>query len=200
MADGKSKPAFSLPDFTDFVKKQTTLVGLDIGTKTLGVAVSDTLWLTSTPLKTIFRKSFQYDMNELASLLKGREIGCFISGLPLQMNAEEGEQAKYTREQAEIKVISEGGKLFKQAKVMVSKKETEGEKALAFTEAVLEKMGIDCSRKRARRITDADYGAFDYIIRQRARLRVREHSAGGAVDYEIPPRAEPFIFANGGGY
>ena len=47
-----------------------------------------------------------------------------------------------TREQAEIKVISEGGKLFKQAKVMVSKKETEGEKALAFTEAVLEKMGL----------------------------------------------------------
>ena len=101
MADGKSKPAFSLPDFTDFVKKQTTLVGLDIGTKTLGIAVSDTLWLTATPLKTIFRKSFQYDMNELFSLLKGREIGCFISGLPLQMNAEEGEQAKYTREQAE---------------------------------------------------------------------------------------------------
>ncbi len=32
------------------------------------------------------------------------------------------------------------------------------------TAAVLEKMGIDCSRKRARRITNADYGAFDYII------------------------------------
>ena len=46
-----------------------------------------------------------------------------------------------TREQAEIKVISEGGFL-KQAKVVVSKKETEGEKALAFTEAVLEKMGL----------------------------------------------------------
>ncbi len=100
MTDGKSKPAFSLSDFTNSVKKQTTLVGLDIGAKTIGVAVSDTLWLAATPLKTIFRKSFQYDMNELASLLKGREIGCFISGLPLQMNAEEGKQAEYTREQA----------------------------------------------------------------------------------------------------
>lgn len=101
MIDGKSKPAFSLSDFTNSVKKQTTLVGLDIGAKTIGVAVSDTLWLTATPLKTIFRKSFQYDMNELSALLKGREIGGFISGLPLQMNGEEGTQAAYTREQAQ---------------------------------------------------------------------------------------------------
>lgn len=88
-------------DFTAAVKKGTTLVGLDIGTKTIGVAVSDTLWMTASPLKTIFRKSFQYDMNELSALLKGREIGGFISGLPLQMNGEEGQQAGYTREQAE---------------------------------------------------------------------------------------------------
>lgn len=52
-------------------------------------------------VKTIFRKSFQYDMNELSALLKGREIGGFISGLPLQMNGEEGTQAAYTREQAQ---------------------------------------------------------------------------------------------------
>lgn len=88
-------------DFTAAVKKGTTLVGLDIGTKTIGVAVSDTLWMTASPLKTIFRKSFQYDINELSALLKGREIGGFISGLPLQMSGEEGQQAGYTREQAE---------------------------------------------------------------------------------------------------
>lgn len=40
-------------------------------------------------------------MNELSALLKGREIGGFISGLPLQMNGEEGTQAAYTREQAQ---------------------------------------------------------------------------------------------------
>ncbi|MBR1777577.1 MAG: Holliday junction resolvase RuvX [Alphaproteobacteria bacterium] len=91
----------SLTEFLSAAPKGTSLVGLDIGTKTIGVAVSDTLWLTATPLKTVFRKSFQYDLNELASLLKGREIGGFVSGLPLQMDGQEGAQAQYTREQAE---------------------------------------------------------------------------------------------------
>lgn len=90
-----------LNDFLSAVRPSTTLVGLDIGTKTIGVAVSDTLWMTATPLKTIFRKSFQYDLNELTALLKRRDIGGFISGLPLQMNGEEGSQAGYTREQAQ---------------------------------------------------------------------------------------------------
>lgn len=94
-------PDLSLIEFLSAVSKATSLVGLDIGTKTIGVAVSDTLWMTATPLKTVFRKSFQYDLNELESLLKGRNIGGFVSGLPLQMNGEEGEQAKYTRDQAE---------------------------------------------------------------------------------------------------
>lgn len=51
------------------------------------------------------------------------------------------EKLGITREQADIKVINERG-VFKQAKVLVSKKETEGEKAVAFIEAVLEKMGL----------------------------------------------------------
>lgn len=94
-------PSFFPDTFLSSVPRGTSLAGLDIGAKTIGVAVSDTLWLTATPLKTIFRKSFQYDMNELSVLLKGREIGGFISGLPLQMNGEEGTQAAYTREQAQ---------------------------------------------------------------------------------------------------
>lgn len=94
-------PSFFSDTFLSSVPRGTSLAGLDIGAKTIGVSVSDTLWLTATPLKTIFRKSFQYDMNELSALLKGREIGGFISGLPLQMNGEEGTQAAYTREQAQ---------------------------------------------------------------------------------------------------
>ncbi|MGN1078913.1 MAG: Holliday junction resolvase RuvX [Alphaproteobacteria bacterium] len=94
-------PSFSPDVFLSSVSRGTSLAGLDIGAKTIGVAVSDTLWLTATPLKTIFRKSFRYDMDELSALLKGREIGGFISGLPLQMNGEEGTQAAYTREQAQ---------------------------------------------------------------------------------------------------
>ncbi len=90
----------SQTEFLNLVKKGTSLVGLDLGDKTIGVAVSDTLWMTGTPLKTIARKSFQYDMDQLSALLKGREIGGFISGLPLEMSGAFGQRAEITVEHA----------------------------------------------------------------------------------------------------
>ena len=52
MTDGKNIPVFSLIEFQNTVKRGTSLVGLDIGTKTVGLAVSDTLWMTATPFNT----------------------------------------------------------------------------------------------------------------------------------------------------
>ena len=92
----------AVEEFLSVVNHSTSLVGLDIGIKTIGVAVSDTLWMTVTPLKTVFRKSFQYDLNELETLLKGRTIGGFVSGLPLLMNGEEGEIANEVRKFAAV--------------------------------------------------------------------------------------------------
>lgn len=101
MTDGKTKPDekqdISLSDFKELAPKGKTLVGLDLGDKTIGVAVSDTLWMTATPLKTIRRTSFVKDMAELDSLLKGRSLGGIVSGLPKQMDGQEGERAKHTR-------------------------------------------------------------------------------------------------------
>lgn len=84
-------------EFVALTGKGTALAGLDIGDKTIGVAVSDTLWWTATPLKTVFRKSFRYDMEELSKILAGREISGFVSGLPLEMSGNEGERAAVTR-------------------------------------------------------------------------------------------------------
>lgn len=101
MTDGKTKPDekqdISLSDFIRQVPEGTTIVGLDLGDKTIGVAVADTMRISATPLKTIRRKSFFEDMKELESLLEGRVIGGFVSGLPKQMNGEEGERAEITR-------------------------------------------------------------------------------------------------------
>lgn len=101
MTDGKTKPEaepdISLPEFLHLVPLGTTIVGLDLGEKTIGVAVSDTLRITATPLKTIRRRAFAKDMDELAALLKGRTLGGMVSGLPKQMNGEEGERAAATR-------------------------------------------------------------------------------------------------------
>lgn len=90
----------NLSDFMASVKKGTTLVGLDLGDKTIGIAVSDTLWMTATPLKTVFRTKFERDTAEMETLLKGRTLGGLVSGLPRQMNGEEGDRAKITYEMA----------------------------------------------------------------------------------------------------
>lgn len=51
-------PSFFPDTFLSSVPRGTSLAGLDIGAKTIGVAVSDTLWLTATPLKRFSEKAF----------------------------------------------------------------------------------------------------------------------------------------------
>lgn len=79
-------------DFKKQIKPMTQLVGIDYGTKRIGVAVSDLMQMTATPLKIVS------SMDELEKLLSDRTIGGFVVGLPKQMSGEEGEQAKVTRE------------------------------------------------------------------------------------------------------
>ena len=101
MPDGKTIPHeksdISLSDFLKLAPVGSTIVGLDLGDKTIGVAVSDTMHITATPLKTIRRASFEKDMAELKNILENRNIGGFVSGLPKQMNGEEGETAQAVR-------------------------------------------------------------------------------------------------------
>ena len=73
------------------------LMGLDLGTKTIGVAVSDRLWTVATPLETIKRKKFGIDAAALADIAKGRDIAGIVLGLPLNMDGSEGPRAQSTR-------------------------------------------------------------------------------------------------------
>lgn len=66
------------------------LLGLDVGKKTLGVAVSDARQGLSVPVKTIFRTKFSKDLIEIKALIKDYEIGGFIVGYPLNMDGSEG--------------------------------------------------------------------------------------------------------------
>ena len=78
-------------DFKKQIQPMTQLVGIDYGTKRIGVAVSDLMQMTATPLKIVA------SLDELKKTLADRTVGGFIIGLPRQMNGEEGEQAKVTR-------------------------------------------------------------------------------------------------------
>ena len=73
------------------------LLGLDLGTKTIGVAVSDALRLTATPLETIARTKFTADAARLIELIDQNAAVALILGLPLNMDGSEGPRAQSTR-------------------------------------------------------------------------------------------------------
>jgi len=71
-------------------------MGLDLGTKTIGVAVSDRLLSSATPLHTIRRVKFSKDAEAL-QIIENREIGAIILGLPRNMDGSEGPRCQSTR-------------------------------------------------------------------------------------------------------
>lgn len=73
------------------------LMGLDLGTKTIGVAVSDRLLSAASALETVKRVKFTEDAARLAAILAGRELGGIVLGLPANMDGSEGPRAQSTR-------------------------------------------------------------------------------------------------------
>ena len=76
---------------------QGALMGLDPGTKTIGVAVSDGLRLTATALETIRRRRFADDAARLAEIARHRAVTGVVVGLPLNMDGTAGARAQSAR-------------------------------------------------------------------------------------------------------
>jgi putative Holliday junction resolvase len=73
------------------------VMGLDLGTETIGVAASDTFRRVATPIETIRRKKFTLDAEKLMALIRHREIAGLVLGLPLNMDGTEGPRVQSTR-------------------------------------------------------------------------------------------------------
>lgn len=73
------------------------LLGLDIGTKTIGLAMSDVGRRLATPLETIARGKFGKDADRIGSLVQRYRIGGLVAGLPVNMDGSEGPRAQATR-------------------------------------------------------------------------------------------------------
>ncbi len=73
------------------------LMGLDLGDKTIGVAVSDTFLSVATPLETVRRKKFGLDAARLVTLITERNVGGLVLGLPRNMDGSEGSRCQSTR-------------------------------------------------------------------------------------------------------
>ena len=73
------------------------LLGLDLGTKTIGVAISDAMRYSATPLLTVKRQKFTIDAQQLEALVRANTIVGVVLGLPLNMDGTEGPRAQSTR-------------------------------------------------------------------------------------------------------
>ncbi len=69
-------------------------MGLDLGSHTIGVAISDELSMTAQPLATIRRKTMDEDVRQIKSIIALYQIGKIVVGLPRNMNGTVGRQAE----------------------------------------------------------------------------------------------------------
>jgi len=87
----------AMEDFAAALPRTGAIAGLDLGTKTIGVAVSDGLRQVATPLTVIRRQKFTMDAAELLRLVDERGLVGIVLGLPRNMDGSEGPRAQSTR-------------------------------------------------------------------------------------------------------
>jgi putative Holliday junction resolvase len=74
------------------------VIGLDVGTKTIGLALSDTRLVIASPLETIRRRRFRDDMAELFALVERHEVGGLVIGLPLSLAGSDSPRTQSVRQ------------------------------------------------------------------------------------------------------
>jgi putative holliday junction resolvase len=90
-------PTIDLTDLALRLPAKARLIGLDLGTKTIGLAISDVERRLASPLRTLPRGAFQKDADALSSIFAEFEIAGVILGLPLDLEGRDGPRAQSTR-------------------------------------------------------------------------------------------------------
>ncbi|HYP10463.1 MAG TPA: Holliday junction resolvase RuvX [Xanthobacteraceae bacterium] len=90
-------PVLSLADAIAVLPPRGVLIGLDLGSKTIGVAASDPDRRVAAPVETISRQRFNLDARRILDLAAERRAAGLVLGLPINMNGSEGPRAQATR-------------------------------------------------------------------------------------------------------
>jgi putative Holliday junction resolvase len=83
------------------LQRYQRLIGLDVGTKTIGLALSDGSRTIATPMETIMRTKFRKDAETLFKIIDKHEIGGLVIGWPVSMDGTEGPRCQSTRQFAD---------------------------------------------------------------------------------------------------
>jgi putative holliday junction resolvase len=87
----------ALAELAERLTRDERLLGLDVGTKTIGLALSDVMRRIATPLETIRRTKFSADVARLLDLAKQHGVGGLVIGFPANLDGSEGPRAQSTR-------------------------------------------------------------------------------------------------------
>jgi len=88
----------NIKNLSEHLADRTALIGLDLGTKTIGVAISDDRRMVASALDVILRKKFSIDAAIIGGLITEYNVNGIILGLPLNMNGTEGPRCQSTRQ------------------------------------------------------------------------------------------------------
>ncbi len=91
-------PILSLNDLRPLLPPYGRLLGLDLGSKTIGLALSDLSRAVASPMRTIGRTKFTNDVNELFQDIDKNEVKALVLGLPISMDGTEGPRCQSTRQ------------------------------------------------------------------------------------------------------
>jgi len=86
-----------IASFARALPRARAIAGLDLGDKTIGIAVSDAFLSVATPLETIRRTKFTADAARVLDIAKARDLGGLVLGLPYNMDGSEGPRCQSTR-------------------------------------------------------------------------------------------------------
>lgn len=154
-------------------------LGLDVGTKTVGLALSDELGWTAQGLKTLRRTKLKEDVAHIAALCEARGVTQIIAGLPLNMDASEGPRAQATRSFASALEKATGLPV------------TFWDERLTTVAANRTLLEADVSRARRREVVDQL--AAQLILQ--GWMDAQQHRAGAASthadDFDYPEDSEP---------
>jgi putative Holliday junction resolvase len=91
-------PLADLADLAPLFTQRRRLLGLDVGTKTIGLALSDTLGTVASPYETIRRGKFVADAARIGAIIAKEGVGGFLLGLPVSLDGSEGPRAQGVRQ------------------------------------------------------------------------------------------------------
>ncbi|MEX1061262.1 MAG: Holliday junction resolvase RuvX [Methyloceanibacter sp.] len=90
-------PLVAIEDLAPLLAPEARLLGLDVGTKTIGLALSDVTRSIATPYGTVRRTKFTADAKVIQEAVKEHQVGALVIGLPINLDGSEGPRAQSTR-------------------------------------------------------------------------------------------------------